>query len=138
MGVLEQVVQHVGVHRGLLGELLAEVVADDTLVALLPLGEIKGDLGEVPDDHAVLAVLFHPPAVGQEGVGIAVDGVRDLLDLGETAQVREDLAGLVLAVGEGCEVLGFPSRLRGGDGEFVGQAHADIRRSSHSYASPVW
>jgi len=77
--VSEQVVEDVGVERGLFRELGAELVAPDHLAVLLVLGEVEVDLlplvpVELP---SVLLVLLDPPAIAREGIGVAVDEMTD-------------------------------------------------------------
>ena len=68
-----EVVEDVGVEDGLLRQLLAELVAFDDLATLLAVREEELDTLGVELPLAALLVLLDLPAVGQEGVGIAVD-----------------------------------------------------------------
>ena len=73
VGVGEQVVEDVRVQHGLVGQTLTELVALDVLATLLAVVEVELDLRRVEGELAALLVLFDFPAVGHEGVGIAVD-----------------------------------------------------------------
>lgn len=77
LGVLQQEVEHVGVHHRLRFELLAEVITDDVAAALLVLGEVEFHLLLIPDELSPLLVLFDFPAFGLVGRSVAVDGVDD-------------------------------------------------------------
>ncbi len=131
----EEIVEHVGVEHGLRSELAAELIALDDSVTNLVRGEIEVDLGLVPRQLATLAVLFHFPAVGREGVGVAVDEMTNDRDFATASDEREKLTELVLAVRESCEIFGFPPHLAGSNGELVYKSYADVRRCSHGYSS---
>jgi hypothetical protein len=75
VGVGQQIVEDVSVHDGHVHQLLAELVALDGLAVLLTVGQIELDGRGVEDKLTALLVHFDFPAVGQEGVGVAVDDV---------------------------------------------------------------
>jgi len=99
----QQEVQHVGVQDGLARHLLAELVALDVLAALLPFREVQGVfLGFlVPRERTALLMLLDRPAIGGEGLRVAVDGVFHHRD-GSVAE--EDLAELT-------ELVAFAGRV---------------------------
>jgi len=78
VGIGQQEVQLVGVHHGLVGKFLAELVAHDGLAVLLTIREVELHLGRVEDELAALLVFLDGTVVGHERAGIAVDDVRKL------------------------------------------------------------
>ncbi len=102
--VLVEVIKDVGVEDGLVGELLAELVAFDDLVPLLLVRQEELDLLAVDEEvvsvagdlHvALLLVLFDVPSVGQEGVGVAIHDVVNDTDL---STAKKDVAHLAKVV----------------------------------------
>ena len=76
----QQVVQHVGVQGGLIREFLAQVAAHDDATVLLTFVQVELDPLGIPLQLTALLVALHIPAIGDEGVGVAVDHVLDDLD----------------------------------------------------------
>lgn len=81
MRISEEIVEGVGIEHGraLVRQLLAELVALDVLAARLTFREVEGVLLGffVPLERSALLVLLDRPAVGNEGLRVAVDGVTD-------------------------------------------------------------
>lgn len=90
LGVLVQRVENARVHDRLLLELLAEVNAFDDAAVLLLLAEVERDLHCIPDQSPALLVRLDGPAVGDEGVDIAVDDERTEVSLDDTLKGTED------------------------------------------------
>lgn len=75
VGIGEQVVKNVSVQDRLAGKFLAEIVAFHHVAVLLTFGAEELHKRDVQLEMSALLVLFDFPAVGDEGVGIAVDDV---------------------------------------------------------------
>ena len=138
VGVGEQVVEDVGVQNGLLGEFLAELIADDGAPILLTVRKIELYLRLLEGELAGLLVRLDFPTVllpRVEGGGIAVDGVihrrygsvgkQDAADFGEDIALAEPLDVVVTVIRAAkCEL------------EFVGLANIEHQIIAHG-CSPV-
>ena len=89
MGVLEQVIENIGVEDRLVLEQLAKFIALDG-ASLLLIAEIKFDSVRVPDELSTLDVFLDLPKAGDVGVAVAVDGAGLDDDLGVTSEETLD------------------------------------------------
>lgn len=132
----EQVVEDVGVeHRGaLFRQLLAELVALDVLAARLTFREVEGVLLGffVPLERAALLVLLDRPAIGNEGLRIAVDYVFDDVDGGVAEQDLLELTELVAFAGRVNQLL-RPAVACERHLEFGGETNIE-RKVAHSFS----
>ena len=71
----EEVVENVRVQNRLPSQFLAEFVALDGLAILLQIREVEPHLLGVPLEKTTLLMILHPPSLGDERVGVAVDHV---------------------------------------------------------------
>ena len=114
-----EIVEHIDVQDRLFHELLAKLVAHDTLVALLVLRKAELYFRGIPLQESTPSVLFHVPAVREVGISVHVDNVLGLLDFASSSQEREYLTALLFAMSKACEILGLPSCLAACDTQFV-------------------